>query len=125
MFRYQKGLTTIGWLVLLVPLAIVVYAGIRVAPLYLNYMNVARTLNQVASAYETGGASPAAIRQSIEAHFMIDEVDYPSVRDIAISRSRRGWQLEAAYYDDAHLFGPITLRVKFDKTVTFGNSGGG
>lgn len=124
MFRYQRGLTMIGWLVLLLPLALVVYTGIRLAPVYLNYMNVARTLTQVASEYQTGGATPDAIRDSISKHFMIDEVDYPTAKEIAISRSGQGWQLEAAYYDYAHLFGPITIQVKFDKTVSFGNSGG-
>ena len=120
MLRYQKGLTAIGWLVLLMPLALVVYAAIRLTPIYLNYMNVARTLTQVASEYQTGGASPDAIRDSIAKHFEIDEVDYPTVNDIAISRAGAGWQVEAAYYDQAHLIGPITLQVKFDKSVTFG-----
>jgi hypothetical protein len=125
MLRYQKGVTTIGWLMLLLPVALVVYAGIRLAPVYLNYMNVARTLTQVASEFQTGGGSPQAIRESISRHFMIDEVNYPEASDIAIARNGQGWQLEAAYIDYAPLFGPISLRVKFDKTVTFGNSGGG
>ena len=34
----QRGITFIGWVLLLTPLAICAYAGIRVAPLYLNYM---------------------------------------------------------------------------------------
>ena len=124
MRREQRGVTTIGWLVLLMPFAVVIYAGIRLAPIYLNYMNVARTLTQVSSEYQSGGATPQSIRDSISKHFMIDEVDYPNARDISISRSGSGWQLEAAYIDHAPLFGPISLRVKFDKTVSFGDRGG-
>ena len=45
----QRGITFIGWLVLLVPVAIVVYAGIRLAPIYLNYMRVAKSLSETAS----------------------------------------------------------------------------
>ena len=44
----QRGVTFIGWLFLLVPVAIVVYAGIRLTPIYLNYMRVAKSLSQVA-----------------------------------------------------------------------------
>ena len=55
MRREQRGVTTIGWLVLLMPFAVVIYAGIRLAPIYLNYMNVARTLTQVSSEYQSGG----------------------------------------------------------------------
>ena len=38
----QRGITFIGWLFLLMPVAIVVYGGIRLAPVYLNYMKVAK-----------------------------------------------------------------------------------
>ena len=40
MMRKQRGVTMIGWIFLLVPVAIVLYAGIRVAPEYLNYYKV-------------------------------------------------------------------------------------
>src|SRR5882724_2623060 len=42
----QQGITSIGWLVLLAPFAIVLYAGIRLAPLYLNYMKVVREIGR-------------------------------------------------------------------------------
>src|SRR5215469_5189410 len=95
----QRGVTAIGWLVLLIPFAIVIYAGIRLAPVYLNYMKVSRTLNDVADEFRTGGATPDGIRNSISKHFEIDEVDYPTIKDIAITRDGRGWEVEAAYYD--------------------------
>ena len=40
----QRGVTFLGWMFLLIPLAMVVYAGIRLAPMYLNYMRVARSV---------------------------------------------------------------------------------
>ncbi|MDE2448393.1 MAG: DUF4845 domain-containing protein [Gammaproteobacteria bacterium] len=119
----QRGVTAIGWLVLLVPFAIVIYAGIRLTPVYLNYMKVARALNDAADEFHTGGATPDGIRTAITKHFEIDEVDYPTIKDIAITRDGRGWEVEAAYYDQAPLFAHITLQVAFDKTVTL--TGGG
>jgi hypothetical protein len=123
MLARQRGVTAIGWLVLLIPLAIVIYAGVRLLPLYLNYMNVSRTLSAVSDEYQAGGATPDAIRSSIGKHFEIDEVNYPAINDIQITRTGAGWQVEAAYYDDAPLFAHITLRVKFDKVVTVGGGG--
>jgi uncharacterized protein DUF4845 len=119
----QRGITAIGWLVLLIPFAIIIYAGIRLTPIYLNYMNVARTLNELNSDTESGGVSPDTIRASIAKHFEIDQVDYPKPADILISRNGEGWKVEAAYEDEAPLFAHITLQVTFDKTVTL--SGGG
>lgn len=122
MHARQRGVTAMGWLILLIPFAIIIYAGIRLIPIYLNYMNVARTLGQVADEYRGGGASPESIRSSIRKHFEVDEVSYPEVKDIQITRNGQGWSVEAAYYDQAPLFLHITLQVAFDKTVTL--SGG-
>jgi hypothetical protein len=121
MHARQRGVTAIGWLVLLIPFAIVIYAGIRLAPVYLNYMKVARTLNELTDQYRTGGETPEGIRSAIEKHFMIDEVDYPTIQEISITRDDQGWHVEAAYDDQAPLFAGITLQVQFDKIVTLGN----
>jgi Domain of unknown function (DUF4845) len=110
-------------LVLLIPFAIVIYAGVRLAPIYLNYMSVSRALNELPDEFRTGGATPEAIRSSISKHFMVDEVNYPTTQDISISRAGDGWQVEVAYDDQAPLFAGITLQVQFDKIVTL-NSGG-
>ncbi len=121
----QRGITLIGWIVLLIPVAIVVYAGIRLAPVYLNYMKVARTLEQVKSEFKGGdaGAAPGGvtgIRNSIEKHFNIESVDYPTVKDIKITRDGQTWVVEAAYDDQAPLFSNVFILVTFDKTVTLG-----
>ena len=123
MLARQRGVTAIGWLILLIPFGIIIYAGIRLIPVYLNYMNVARSLSALTTEYQSGGATPEGIRSSLQKHFDIDGVNYPTVKDINISRDGRGWAVEAAYYDQAPLFLHITLQVQFDKTVTL--SGGG
>jgi hypothetical protein len=116
----QRGVTMIGWLFLLTPLAIVLYAGIRVAPLYLNYMKVAKALSQVENEFKGGGASPTAIQITLDKHFEIDMVNYPTMKDIKITRDGGGWLVEAAYDDDAPLFQNISLHVNFDKAVHVG-----
>ena len=112
----QRGVTALGWLFLLTPLAVVVYAGIRLMPVYLNYMKVVRALDLVAS--DGGGsADVTSIRTTIDKHFEIDMVDYPTAKDIKVTRSGTGFQVEASYDDEAPLFGNVSLHVVFDKTV--------
>jgi hypothetical protein len=117
----QRGITFIGWVILLTPLAVVGYAGVRLAPVYLNYMKVVRALNLVASDASTN-SNPQAIRTTIDKHFEIDMVDYPTSKDIKVTRSGGGWDVEATYDDEAPLFANISLHVTFDKTV---HTGGG
>lgn len=107
----------------MIPFAIIIYACIRLLPVYMNYMSVARSLNELTTEYATGGATPDSIRESLQKRFDVEGIDYPTVKDISISRVGQGWSVEAAYYDQAQLFAHITLQVQFDKTVTL--SGGG
>jgi hypothetical protein len=120
----QTGVTAIGWLILLIPFAVIIYAGIRLLPIYLNYMEVARSLNELKTEYATGGATPDSIRSSLQRRFDVEGLDFPTVKDIGITRVGQGWRVEAAYDDQAPLFLHITLQVEFDKSVTL-NGGGG
>jgi uncharacterized protein DUF4845 len=120
----QLGVTAIGWLILLTPFAIVIYAGIRLAPIYLNYMKVARAMDQAGSELKAGGANPQAIKTAIDKHFEIDMVDFPTTKDLKISRDGSDWVVESQYDDEAPLFGNVSLHVSFDKVVKIGGGGG-
>jgi hypothetical protein len=117
----QKGVTMIGWLILLTPFAIVIYAGIRMTPMYLNYMKVARTLDALPADLKSGSINPTTIENSVSRHFEIDMVDYPTLKDVKISKgSRGGWLVESNYEDQAPLLANISIHVVFDKSVTVG-----
>jgi Domain of unknown function (DUF4845) len=117
--RYrQRGVTFIGWLFLLLPIAVVGYAGIRLAPVYLNYMKVARTLEQTAAEFgNDDSVSAQRLRNSIEKRLDIESVSYPTVRDIVVRREGQAWVLQAAYEDVAPLFSNVSLLVTFDRKV--------
>ena len=119
----QVGVTAIGWLFLLTPLAIVIYAGIRLTPVYLNYMKVAKAMDQAGSELKAGGVNPQSIRTSIDKHFEIDMVDYPTTRDMKITKDGASWVVESQYDDDAPLFANLSLHVTFDKKVKIGSGG--
>jgi hypothetical protein len=120
----QAGVTFIGWIILMVPIAICGYAGIRLAPVYLNYMKVVRSLDDVKSEFKGGDAgSQTAIRNALEKHLNIQSVDYPDIKDIKITRDGKEWVVNAAYDDQAPLFSNVFILVSFDKTVTLGSGG--
>ena len=94
----QRGVTLLGWLFLLTPVAIVVYAGIRLAPVYLNYMKVVKAMDQAGNELK-GGVNPQTIRTTIDKHFEIDMVDYPTTKDIKITKDGGSWIVESQYDD--------------------------
>ena len=123
MRRHQRGITTLGWLILLIPVAIVFYAGVRLTPVYLNYQKVVHTLEQVVGEVANETATADSIRGSIGKHFDVDSVDYPDVKDLKITRVNSVWQIEANYDDQAPLFANIFILVTFDKVVKLKSGG--
>ncbi len=119
----QLGVTAIGWLILLTPFAIVGYAGVRMAPLYLNYMKVTRAMEQVHNDLKTNaqsGGTAETIRASMDKRFEIDLVDYPTTKDLKITRDGSQWTVRMNYDDEAPLFANISMHVTFDKVVKMG-----
>ena len=117
----QTGVTLIGWIILLTPVAICLYAGIRLMPVYLNYMKVAKTLEQLKSEIKGSDVANATdIRKTIQRHFDVESVDYPEAKDVKVTRDGRSWTVSVAYDDQAPLFSNVFILVTFDKSVTLG-----
>lgn len=112
----QAGITFIGWVLLLVPVAIVAYAVIRLTPVYLNSMKVSKAMTQTASE-NVGEAqiNPVAVRNSIERRFDIEGITFPAVSVVTVQRDGTAWVLEANYEDEVPMFAGISLLVKFQK----------
>jgi hypothetical protein len=121
MHKRQRGVTFIGWLCLLIPIAIVGYACIRLAPVYLNYMRVAHSIEQTVAEFKSDEAVNAeAIRISLTKRLDIEEVEFPDVKMIDIHRDGKAWIIEAKYEDVAPLFANVSLVVAFDKVGQIG-----
>ena len=117
MQRHQHGMTFIGLLCILALAGVVVYAGIRLAPLYLNYMKIARTLDSVAAEVKGDNPDPQAIRGLIDRHFNIEDPSAVTVKDIEITKDDGGVQMHVAYDDTVPYVANVSLSVHFEKTV--------
>jgi hypothetical protein len=113
----QRGITVLGWLVLLIPVAIVAYAGIRLTPIYLNYFRVIKALEQTASESKGESVNPVEIHNSLQRRFDVEYVDTPDAKDIDVHREGEHWVEVAKYEAVAPLFGNLSLLVEFNKQV--------
>ena len=118
----QRGVTLIGWLFLLTPLAIVFYAGVRLAPVYLNYLKVAHVLEALQSEYAAQSATLGNLSVSLGKELDVQSIDYPTAKEITIQRQGKGWLIDATYDDQAPLFANISLQVSFHKAVEIGGT---
>ncbi len=114
----QRGMTFLGLLLVIIVVGGWIYAGIRVAPLYLENMKIASTLEKVRDEYESNpGSSEFMIRKSIERHFDIEMVNVISHNDVTIQRKGEVFEVSAAYEAVAPFAYNISFLVDFDKTV--------
>jgi hypothetical protein len=111
-------MTFIGIIVLVIVVGAWVYAGIRLAPKYLEYMRVAATLEKVSDEYASNpGTTEFMLRKAIERHFDIEMVEVVTSNDIEIKRDGNVFYLRAAYDDTVPLAGNVSFLIEFDKSV--------
>jgi hypothetical protein len=113
----QQGMTFLGLLCVLALVGVVVYAGIRLAPLYLNYMKIAKALDSVATETKGDNPDPAALRAAIDRHFSIDDPSVIAAKDVEITKDEGGVQMHVAYDDAVPYVANVSLSVHFEKTV--------
>jgi hypothetical protein len=117
MRNHQQGMTFIGLLCILALAGVVVYAGIRLAPLYLNYMKIVRTMESVATEVKGDNPDPATMRVAIDRHFNIEDPTDVDTKDIEITKDEGGVQMHVAYDSSVPYLGNVSLTVHFEKTV--------
>jgi hypothetical protein len=116
----QQGMTFIGLLCILALLGVVVYAGIRLTPLYLNYMKVSKTMEAAVAEYKTEGAGGGmdAVKRSLDRHWSIEDITGVEYKEIEITKDDNGGlQMHVAYDDTVPYVANVSLLVHFEKTV--------
>ena len=119
--RKQRGVTMIGWIFLLVPMAIVIYAGIRVGPEYYEYYKLSTAVADTAKQLESEeGLTPQKIRGALQRRFDTGYIDDVKAADLDVTRNPdgTGWDILLDYDSTVPLFGNLFLTIDFDKTVT-------
>ena len=115
--RHQRGMTFIGLLCILALVGIIGFAGLRLLPLYLNYMKVARSMDVAADEFKGENPDPGGIRRSLEKHWQIEDISGVDAKEVEIVKDDNGVSLHVAYDDTAPYISNVSLTVHFDKTV--------
>jgi Tfp pilus assembly protein PilE len=116
MRQRQHGMTMIGLLCVLALVGLLAYGGIRLAPVYLNYMKVARTMQVTATEHKGENPDPGAITRTIERHWEVEQISTVDWKDIQVTKDDGGIVMHVAYDDVVPYIGNVSLSVHFDKT---------
>ncbi len=115
--RREEGMTTLGLVILVAFVGLFVFAGLRLTPVYLNYMKVLGVLNGVHEEFDGSNPSRSAIRSSISRRFDVESVSEITAREIIVTSVDKGYEVRANYTHNAPFIANVSFSVEFDKVV--------
>jgi hypothetical protein len=113
----QRGATFLGMVIIFAIVGVGVYAGIRLVPIYVEYMAVVRALEQTAKEYSGAPVTVSQVRISLDRRWTIEDIKSISPNDIEIRKVGNGTTMRAFYRAEAPFIGNVSLVADFDKTV--------
>ncbi len=111
----QRGMTTLGFIILAAFVGLFAFAAIRLTPIYLNYLKVAGVVDGVYKEFDGQNPSRGAIRTSIARRFDVESVSVITARDIKVTADTGGFLVEAKYDHTSPFIANVSFTVHFDK----------
>ena len=115
--RREGGMTTLGLVILVAFVGMFAFAGLRLTPVYLNYMKVLGVLNGVHDEFDGTNPSRTAIRSSIARRFDVESVNQIEARQVTVTSVDSGFEVRAQYSHVAPFIANVSFMVQFDKAV--------
>lgn len=120
MYLRQRGATFLGMVTIVLILGCGVYAAMRLTPIYMESMAVARALDQTAEEFDGANPSVQQMRIALDRRWTVEDIMSLEPKDVEIKRTSKGYTLHAEYRAEAPFAGNVSLVVDFDKTVELG-----
>lgn len=120
-----RGITLIGFLMLLIIAGFFAYLAMRLVPVYVEYFGVVKALEQVKGEPGSAQKSLYDLRRNLNLKFDTQYVDEADVKpeDITLERESGGATLRVHYERRVPFIYNIELLATFDKAVLLTNGG--
>jgi hypothetical protein len=117
MYARQRGATFLGMLIIVAIIGFGLYAGIRLVPIYFEYMAVVRAMDQTAKEESGNATSPQQLRTDLDRRWIVEDIKSIDTKEIEIKKIANGFSMRANYRAEAPFVANVSLAVDFDKTV--------
>ena len=113
MRHQQRGMTTLGFIILAAFVGLFAFAAIRLTPVYLNYMKVAGVVEGVFEEFDGQNPTIGAIKNSIIRRFSVESVTVLQPRDIEVKPESNGFLVTAKYDHTVPYVANVSFTVHF------------
>lgn len=115
--KRQRGMTGIGWLIVLGLIAFFVFIGLRLFPIYAENFSVVSSLNSLKNEPQVTSKSKAEVLSLITKRFDINDVKNAGRKDITVNTRAGVLNVSVKYSVKTKLFGPLSLIAEFDESI--------
>lgn len=124
-YRYSRGITLLGFVILLCVAGFFAYCVMKLVPVYVEYFGVVKAMEQIKDEPGASQKTIEQIRRDLNVKFdlqYVDEKDIPPAA-IQLKREATGPVLRIAYEKRVPFMYNIDLVASFDKSVNLTNAG--
>lgn len=107
--KQQRGMTTIGFILIIGMIAFFTAIGVKLVPMYIEYYSVKSILKTVQGEPETASRSAAEIEETILKRLSINEIHRITKNDITITKEGKKVIIEIPYEARVPVFGNIDI----------------
>ncbi len=115
--KSQRGMTAIGWLIVLGLIGFFVLLALRMIPSYLEYATVSSALESLQNEPGMSNTTPQEIRKMLGKRFDINDVKSISAKDVAIQNQGGSYLVGVDYEVRMPVFGNVDVVMSFNKEI--------
>jgi Tfp pilus assembly major pilin PilA len=116
----QSGITLIGFVIVLIVAAFLIYNGMKLVPAYMDYLNVSKALTTVASQSTSGNMTVAEVQRQLQTQQITQYFGDADIEgnNLSVSSSPNGGTvLKLAYDKKIPWLYNIDFLIHFEKSV--------
>jgi Tfp pilus assembly major pilin PilA len=119
----QRGLTLLGFIMLLMVVGIFAFVGLKLFPVYSEYYSVVSDMKGIQSEPGVANMAPEIVKDKLFRRFYISYVTSVKNENVKVTR-QNGYNLNVKYEVRKPLVYNLDFVAKFDKTVDLTRQGG-
>lgn len=119
----QKGMTLTGFLVMFTLVGFFTMLAVKLTPDYLRHYKIKSTLQTIATDPSVSEKSTKEITEMLQKKWDMNSVDRISAQDsVFFERVGKLLKIQVTYEVEEHLFGNVSVLLKFDDSVSVGTA---
>ena len=95
--KKQKGMSLVGFFLMLTVVGFVSAAAIKIGPIYMEYFTISSLFKELQGDRTLAGRGKVAIRDRLRKGFTINQIDTKMVRKAKITTTKDGYLVELKY----------------------------